>query len=371
MVAHEGLDGVVALESDVSSVVDGVLRYRGYSIDDLAANVSFEECAYLLDHDDLPTSVQLAAFHRELDAEWGVPAGVIQGLHVLPTSVVPMAAMRTAVSLLGHFDPDAESMTPDANRRKAVRLLAKAGPLIGAIDRIRKGLEPVPAQAGQSIAWNFLWCLFGKEPGATAVKSIDLALVLHAEHELSASTFCARMAASTLADLHSAIVAAIGALKGRLHGGANEQVMEMLASIGPDGDVDAWLRAALERQDRIMGFGHRVHKTGDPRTRWLRETADRLTKGTPGESHLRTSERLERAMAAQRRILPNVDLYAATTYAALGIPTDLFPLVFVLARMPGWCAHVLEQYRDNRLIHPRARYVGASDRAVVPIDRRT
>jgi len=366
----EGLEGVVALESDVCSIVDGCLRYRGYSIDDLAANVAFEECAYLLYHDDLPTAAELTAFRRELDAEWSLPPGVVQGLHLLPKGVVPMAAIRTAVSLLGHFDPEAENMTPEANDRKAVRLLAKTGPVIGAFDRIRRGLEPVPAQAGQTIAWNFLWCLFGKEPTVTQEKSIDLALVLHAEHELNASTFCARQAASTLADIYSAVVAAIGALKGPLHGGANEQVMEMLAKIGPGADVEAWLDAALARKDKIMGFGHRVYKTGDPRARWLHEMSGRLTKGTPNEAFFRTSERLEELMASKKRLLPNVDFYSATTYAALGIPTDLFTPIFVLSRTAGWCAHVLEQYADNRLIRPRAEYVGAPDRAVVPLAKR-
>ena len=368
--ANEGLEGVVALDSDVCSIIDGVLRYRGYTIDDLAANVNFEECAYLLYHKDLPKAAELASFKKELDAEWALPAGVVQGLRLLPKGVTPMAGLRTATSLLGHFDPEAENMAPEANYRKAVRLLAKTGPLIGAFDRIRKGLEPVPAKAGKSIAWNFLWCLFGKEPTATQEKSIDVALVLHAEHELNASTFCARQTASTLSDIYSSVVSAIGALKGPLHGGANEQVMEMLTKIGPDADVETWLEGALARKDKIMGFGHRVYKTGDPRARWLHEMSGRLTKGTPNEAFFHMSERLEKLMTEKKKILPNVDFYSATTYTALGIPTDLFTPIFVLSRMTGWCAHVLEQYSDNRLIRPRAEYVGAPDRSVVPLAKR-
>lgn len=367
---QEGLEGVAALESDICRVSDGRLRYRGYEIDDLAANVSFEECAYLLLHEDLPTPAELVAFRRELDAEGHLPPGVVQGLHVLPKGVVPMAALRTAVSLLGHFDPEAESTAPEANRRKAVRLLAKTGPVIGAYDRIRRGLEPVPAQAGQSIAWNFLWCLSGKEPGAGQERSIDLALVLHAEHELNPSTLCAREAAATRTDLYSAVVAAIAALKGPLHGGATEQVLEMLQRIGPDADVEAWLDAALARGERIMGFGHRVHKHGDPRTRWMRELAGRLTKGTPVEPLFRTSERLEALVAAKKRLFPNVDFHGATAYAALGIAPDLFTPIFALSRTSGWCAHVLEQYADDRFVRPRAAYAGARDRDVVPLSER-
>ena len=370
MSVQEGLEGVVALSSDICSIIDGVLRYRGYSIDDLAANVSYEECAYLLYHKDLPTSAQLAVFKKELDAEWAVPSGVVATMKLIPKGVVPMAALRTAVSALGNFDAEAEAMTPESNYKKAVRLLAKTGPIIGAYERLRKGQDPVAAKPGKSIAWNFLWCLFGKEPSPNAEKSIDVALVLHAEHELNASTFCARQTASTLSDMYSAIVAAIGTLKGPLHGGANEQVMEMLQKIGPKADVAKWLDEALAKKTKIMGFGHRVYKTGDPRARWLHEMSGRLTKGTPNEAFFQMSERLESLMKAKKNLLPNVDFYSATTYSALGIPTDLFTPIFVLSRMSGWCAHVLEQLADNRLIRPRAEYVGAPDRTVVPLAKR-
>jgi citrate synthase len=368
---QEGLEGVVALSSDICSIIDGVLRYRGYSIDDLAANASFEEVVYLLYHKDLPTAAQLAAFRKELDAEWAIPSGVLQILRALPKGIHAMAALRTAASVLGNFDPEAEKTGPEANYRKAVRLQAQIGPLVGAYARLRDGKEPVAARPGKSIAWNFLWCLFGKEPSADAEKSIDLALVLHAEHELNASTFGARQTASTLSDIYSAVVAAIGALKGPLHGGANEQVMEMLKKIGPDADVEKWLDAALaDKKTRIMGFGHRVYKTGDPRARWLHQMSGRLTKGTPNEAFFRMSERLEQLMQQKKKLLPNVDFYSATTYHALGIPTDLFTPIFVVSRMSGWCAHVLEQLADNRLIRPRAEYVGAPDRTVKPIAQR-
>jgi citrate synthase len=368
--ASEGLEGVVALSSDICSIVDGVLRYRGYSIDDLAGTVSFEETVYLLYHKDLPTAAQLAAFRKEIDAEVAVPAGVVQSLRALPKGLHAMAALRTAASLLGNFDRDAESATPEANYRKAVRLQARIGPLVGAYARLREGKEPVEPKPGKSIAWNFLWCLFGKEPTADAEKSIDVALVLHAEHELNASTFAARQVASTLSDIYSAVVAAIGALKGPLHGGANEQVMEMLKKIG-DQDVERWLDAALvDKKTRIMGFGHRVYKTGDPRARWLHQMSGRLTKGTPNEGFFKMSERLEQLMKQKKKLLPNVDFYSATTYHALGVPTDLFTPIFVVSRMSGWCAHVLEQLSDNRLIRPRADYVGAPDRTVKPISQR-
>jgi citrate synthase len=367
---QEGLEGVVALSSDVCSIVDGVLRYRGYTIDDLAAKASFEEVVYLLYHKDLPTAAQLAAFRRELDAEWQVPSGVVDLLRRLPKGIHAMAALRTGSSLLGNFDPDAEKTGPEANYRKAVRLQARIGPLVGAYARLRDGKDPVAPRPGKSIAWNFLWCLFGKEPTPTAEKSIDVALVLHAEHELNASTFGARQTASTLSDIYSAIVAAIGALKGPLHGGANEQVMEMLLKIGPDADVERWLDDALAKKARIMGFGHRVYKTGDPRARWLHRMSGELTRGTPNEPFFKMSERLERLMKEKKGLLPNVDFYSATTYYALGIPTDLFTPIFVVSRMSGWCAHVLEQLSDNRLIRPRAEYVGAPDRTVKPIAER-
>jgi citrate synthase len=367
---QDGLEGVVALSSDVCSIIDGVLRYRGYNIDDLAANVTFEECAYLLLHKDLPTRAQLQGFQKELDAEWAVPAGAIATLRTLPKSVIPMAALRTGISVLGHFDPEAEKAGAEANYRKAVRLCARTGPLIGTLERLRRGQEPVAPKPGKSIAWNFLWCLFGKEPTATQEKSIDVALVLHAEHELNASTFCARQVASTLSDVYSAITAAVGTLKGPLHGGANEQVMEMLLKIGPNADVEKWLDSALAKKEKIMGFGHRVYKTGDPRARWLHDMSGRLTKGTPNQAFFEMSERLEALMKSKKALLPNVDFYSATTYYALGIPTDLFTPIFALSRMTGWCAHVLEQLADNRLIRPRADYVGVPDRKVVPIDKR-
>jgi citrate synthase len=365
----EGLEGVVALSSDVCSIVDGVLRYRGYSIDDLAATVTFEEVVYLLYHEDLPTSAQLASFRKELDAECRLPAGVVQAMRALPKGIHAMAALRTAVSLLGNFDPEAEAAAPEANRKKAVRLQAQIGPLVGAYARLRDGKDPVEAKPGKSIAWNFLWCLFGKEPTSTAEKSIDMALVLHAEHELNASTFGARQTASTLSDIYSAIVSAIGALKGPLHGGANEQVMEMLKKIGSQ-EPERWLDDALAKKAKIMGFGHRVYKTGDPRARWLHKMSRDLTKGTPGETFFHMSERLEKAMKEKKGLLPNVDFYSATTYYALGIPTDLFTPIFAVSRMSGWCAHVLEQFRNNRLIRPRAEYVGAPDRTVRPLAQR-
>ena len=368
--SSDGLEGVVALSSSICSIVDGVLRYRGYNIDDLAANVNFEECAYLLLHTDLPNVAQLAAFRKELDAEWTLPAGLLQALRVIPKDATPMAALRTGISLLAQFDPECEKSSAESNYKKAVRLCARTGPLIGALDRLRKGLEPVAARVGRPIAWNFLWCLFGKEPTATQEKSIDVSLVLHAEHELNASTFCARQTASTLSDVYSSVVSAVGTLKGPLHGGANEQVMEMLLKIGPDADVEKWLDGALARKDKIMGFGHRVYKTGDPRARWLHEMSGRLTKGTPGAAFFHMSERLEAHMKAKKALLPNVDFYSATTYYALGIPTDLFTPIFALSRMTGWTAHILEQLSDNRLIRPRADYTGSPDRTVVPLAKR-
>lgn len=365
--ANKGLEGIVALSSSVSSIVDGVLTYRGYNIDDLTDNTTFEEVVYLLLNDDLPNQSQLDELKAQLDADRALPAEMLKTLASLPKTVLPMDRLRTAVSLLGHYDQESEVNTPEANRRKAIRLIAQMPTIIAAQERLRRGKQPVAPKAGMTTAASFLYMMHDADPDPVAVESLDKALTLHADHELNASTFAARQTVSTLSDIYSAITSAVGTLKGPLHGGANEQVIRTLHEIGTPDKVESFLDNALANKVKIMGFGHRVYKDGDPRAKHLKEMSRRLGEMKGETKWYEMSVQLEELMVAKKGMKPNVDFYSASVYHSLEIPVDLYTPIFALSRISGWVAHCLEQYDNNRLIRPRADYTGPVDRTVKPI----
>lgn len=355
-----GLEGVVACSTGISSIQDATLSYRGYTIEDLAAKSTFEEVVFLLWNDRLPSADELTALKKELGAQMTLDPEFVKALKTLPTNVHPMAWLRTATSLLAHFDKEAQDMSEEANHRKAVRLTAKMTTLVTAFDRIRNGKELVAPKVDRSVAYNFFWTLTGKEPDAEIVKDFDTCLVLHADHELNCSAFAARVTASSLSDMHSAVVSAISALKGPLHGGANEQVIRMLQSIGSIESCKTWIARALDNKEKVMGIGHRVYKNGDPRAKVLRAMSERLTKKI-GEAHWYTmSTMIDDIMREKKDLLPNVDFYSATVYYSMGIPTDLFTPIFAASRVSGWLAHMLEQWKNNRIYRPRGKWVGKS-----------
>jgi citrate synthase len=368
----EGLEGIVAAESRICFVdgIQGRLIYQGYDIHDLAAHASFEEVAYLLWHGDLPTRAQLDALNKDLIASRGLPAPVLNLLREFPRDVLPMDALRTAVSALGIYDPESRDNSLEANLRKSIRLTAQLATVVAAINRCRDGKDPVEPDPSLNHAANFLYMLWGRRPDETSTKTIDIALILHADHELNASTFSARVTAATLTDMHSAITSAIGTLKGPLHGGANEAVMRLLLTIGDPSRVVPTARAMLAAKQKIPGFGHRVYKTEDPRATHLRKMSEELGRRQGDLKWFEMSRTLEQFMLSEKRIYANVDFYSATSYYALGIPIDLFTPVFAVSRISGWTAHVLEQLADNRIIRPRAEYVGPRNRTYVPIDQR-
>ncbi|RDI44247.1 citrate synthase [Falsibacillus pallidus] len=371
MTATRGLEGVVATTSSISSIIDDTLTYVGYNIDDLAEHASFEEVIYLLWHRKLPTASQLQELKEQLAKDAELPQEVLNQFKTFPIDKVhPMAALRTAVSSLGLYDEEADVMETESNYRKAVRLQAKMPSLVTAFARIRKGLEPVAPRKDLGFAANFLYMLTGEEPEAIAVEAFNKALVLHADHELNASTFTARVCVATLSDVYSGVTAAIGALKGPLHGGANEQVMKMLTDIGSVENVDSYIHEKLNNKEKIMGFGHRVYRKGDPRAKHLREMSQKLTKLT-GEAHYYDmSIKIEEIVTSEKGLPPNVDFYSASVYHSLGIDHDLFTPIFAVSRVSGWLAHILEQYENNRLIRPRADYTGPGMQSYVPVEKR-
>lgn len=369
-VAGKGLEGVTATTSAVSSIIGSTLTYRGIDINELAEHSTFEEVSYLLLYGDLPTRQQLDSFASELARNRDLTPEMTEFIRKFPKDAGPMVSLRTAVSALGFFDPQAEDMSQDANSSKAIRILAKFPTIVAAIQRLRTGLEPVSPDQALGAAENFLFMLDDRRPSAVTAHIMDVVLVLHADHELNASTFAARVAASTLSDMHSAVVAAICTLKGPLHGGANQAVMRTLEQIGSPDNVTQYVRDALARKERIMGFGHRVYKEGDPRARWLKRMSRKLAEGTGEPKWYEMSSRMEEEVKADKGLLPNVDFYSASVYAYLGIPHDLFTPIFAVSRISGWLAHILEQYADNRLIRPRAEYIGPAKREYVPMDER-
>ena len=366
----KGLEGVVALESAISSIIGTQLTYRGIPIDELAQYASYEEVVYLLWFGKLPNRAELADLTAKLRQSATLPSQVLDLIKSAPKDVHPMDVIRTAVSLLAFYDPDTRDMSREANIRKAIRLTAQIATIVGAIGRVREGQEPVAPREDLSVAANFVYMLSGKDPDEVSVKAIDTALVLHADHELNASTFSARGTVSTLSDMHSGVVSAIGTLKGPLHGGANEAVMRMLLKIGSMDKIDEFIDQALANKEKIMGFGHRVYKEGDPRAKFLKNMSLELGKLKGDTRWYEMSVKIEKMMAEEKKLLPNVDFFSASTYYSLGIPIELFTPVFTVSRMSGWIAHILEQLADNRLIRPRAEYVGPVDQHYIPIDQR-
>lgn len=364
-----GLEGVVAGETAICTV-EGGLSYRGYAVGDLAQHCSFDEVAHLLLHGELPTAAQLRAFQTRVAAARRLPPPLKDLLAALPKWTVPLDALRTAVSALGHFDQDAADNSHDANLRKAERLLAQIPVVVADYYRVVKGLPEVQARQDLSHAANFLYMLRGGEATPQEVKALDVSLTLYAEHEFNASTFAARVIVSTLSDLHSGITGAIGALKGPLHGGANEKVMDILQAAGAPEHAEAWTRAALLRKERIMGFGHRVYKAGDVRAGILKAYA-RAAAEAAGETKWEdTADAIERVMAAEKNMFPNLDWPAGRLYHAMKLEIPLYTPIFAMARVAGWSAHVIEQLDKNRLIRPRALYAGPAARPVVPLAER-
>lgn len=370
MSVTKGLEGIIAAASSISSIIDGVLTYRGYNIDTLAENASFEEVVHLLWYGKLPNADELARLKQQLSEHAPVPEPVLAILRATPRDAHPMAVLRTAVSALALHDPDANDMSEEANLNKAIKLQAKMPTIVAAYARIREGKEPIAPLKDVSLAYNFLYMLSGNRPEEIAVTAMDKALVLHADHELNASTFASRVTVATLSDIYSGVTSAIGALKGPLHGGANEAVMAMLEEIGSEENVEPYIKAKLEARERIMGFGHRVYKNGDPRAKHLQKMSRELGKVTGNMSWYNMSVKIEELVTGMKGLKPNVDFYSASVYTSLGIPRDLFTPIFAVSRVSGWTAHILEQYADNRLIRPRAEYVGPTGQEYVPINER-
>lgn len=371
MSTTRGLEGIVAAQSKVSSIIDDQLTYAGYGIDDLAENASFEEVIYLLWHTKLPNKEELNTLKEQLAAEATIPAEVVNQLKAAPVDKVhPMAVLRSAISMLGLYDEEADVMEDDANYRKAIRLQAKMPTIVAAFSRIRKGQEPLAPRTDLSFAANFLYMLNGDVPDAISEEAINKALVLHADHELNASTFTARVCVATLSDVYSGVTSAIGALKGPLHGGANERVMKMLSEIGEVDKVDAYIENAFANKEKIMGFGHRVYEQGDPRAKHLKKMSKELTTITGETKWYEMSVKMEEMVTSAKKLPPNVDFYSASVYHSLGIDHDLFTPIFAISRVSGWLAHILEQYENNRLIRPRAEYVGPQLQQYVPIENR-
>jgi len=372
MSTTKGLEGIVATQSSISSIIDDQLTYVGYRIDDLAEHSSFEEIVYLLWNLKLPNKEQLEQLKKELAENMDLPEGIIEHFRSYDlTKVHPMAALRTAVSLLGLYDEEADDMSEEANYRKAIRLQAKMASVVATFARMRKGEEPIQPKLDYTYAQNFLYMLTGEEPTETAVEAINKALVLHADHELNASTFTARVCVATLSDLYSGVTAAIGALKGPLHGGANEQVMKMLMEVGEVDNAIPYIEKKLENKELIMGMGHRVYRKGDPRAKHLKEMSEQLTKQTGQDKWYKMSIKIEDYIKENKGLPANVDFYSASVYHSLGIEHDLFTPIFAMSRVSGWVAHILEQYSNNRLIRPRAEYTGPNTQDYVSLEDRS
>ncbi len=367
---RSGLVGVVSHRSSVSSIIGATLTYRSINIDELTEKGTFVEIVHLLWHGRLPTVKERDELRSALCQSFRVPDHVMSCLRAMPKETDPMRVLQAGMALLGMTDPDCNSNEPDANLRKAIRVTAQLSSLTCAFHRIRSGKDPVPAKDGLNFAGNFFYQLNGREPDQIEVEAIDKALILHADHELNASTFAGRVTSSTLADMHTALASAIGTLKGPLHGGANRAVMEFLKEIGSVDKVQSWLEKKIAKKEKIMGFGHRVYKEGDPRAKHLKKMSKKLGELTDQPHWYDISEKLETLFTAQKNLPPNVDFYSASTYYCLGIPPDLYTPIFACSRVTGWIAHLFEQYADNALIRPRALYTGPETARWVPIGER-
>jgi citrate synthase len=367
----KGLEGIVACTTAISSIVDATLNYRGYTIEDLAAHSNFEETVFLLWEDRLPKAEELKKFAAEINANMALSKEQIDHLKALPTKGVhPMAWLRTAASAMALWDPEAQSTDPAAQKRVALRLTAKMGTLVALFERTRTGKSYVEPKAGKSVAWNFLYMLKGTEPDPEIAKDFDTCLILHADHELNCSAFAARVTSSSLSDIYSAVTSAISALKGPLHGGANEQVMLMLKEIGSMDRARVWIKEALSGKQKVMGFGHRVYKNGDPRAKVLSQLSEKLTKKSGEPQWFQMSKEIDDVMQAEKHLLPNVDFYSATVYYSMGIPIDIYTPIFAVSRVTGWLAHIFEQYSKNRIYRPRGQWTGKEGLKWTPADKR-
>ncbi|MBV9507372.1 MAG: citrate synthase [Acidobacteriia bacterium] len=367
-----GLEGVVAGESEICYIdgYQGILSYRGYNIHTLADHAQFEEVIFLLWNGWLPKRAELDQLKKDLAAERGLPGPVVDFLKA-NANANPMDLLRTAVSMLSLYDAEAQDMSTEANHRKAVRLMSQTASIVTTFDRVRQGKPVVDPDPALGFSANFLYTLTGKRPDDIMERAFDVAMTLHADHELNASTFAARVTAATLSDIYSSVTAGIGALKGPLHGGANQDVIRVLLDLGGEDAAADRVRDTLARKIKMPGFGHRVYRTEDPRATHLRVLSEELGKRTGQEKLYLMSLRMEETVKEVKKLNPNVDFYSASTYYSLGIPIDLFTPVFAVSRMSGWTAHVLEQYSNNRLIRPRAEYKGNPDgQTWIPIEKR-
>jgi 2-methylcitrate synthase len=370
--AQSGLRGVIVGDTKISYVDGerGELIYRGIDIHDLAHHSTFEEVAYLLWFEALPSRANLDAFRADLAKRRTLPLPLIRILREIPDKATPMDVLRTAVSAMALFDPTAKDITPESNLEKAKRLTAVFPTILAAFYRLSEGDEPIAPRADLSTAANFLYMFTGKEPDPQAARLLDAALVLHADHGMNASTFSAIVTAATLADMYGAVTSAIATLKGPLHGGANEGVIANLIEIGSMDKIDPWVAQKLAKHEKIMGFGHAVYKTNDPRAIDLKEIAKQAGVRAGATKWVEMTERMEKAVWDQRKLYANVDLYSASVYYTLGIPPPYFTPVFAMSRVSGWCAHLIEQYANNKLIRPGEHYVGARGVKYVPLAER-
>ncbi len=367
-----GLEGIVAAQSSIGDVdgTNGVLIYQGLDIHDLAEHSTFEETIYLLWHGRLPKREELDALRGELSSNMKLPAEVVELMRAFPREAEPMDALRTAVSALAFYDEGTRDLSREGALRTATRLTAQLPVVVANFGRMREGKELIEADPSLNIASNFLYMLKGERPTEREARIFDVCLILHADHELNASTFTARVIAGTLADMYGAVTGAIAALSGPLHGGANTNVMKMLLEIGSPEHAEEWLKDALANKRKIMGFGHRVYKTEDPRSVWLRRFSKEVGEERGETRWFEILERLRALMFASKKLYPNVDYYSGSVYYQFGVPLDLFTPIFAVSRISGWTGHILEQYANNRLIRPRAEYIGPRGVAYVPIEER-
>lgn len=367
-----GLRGVAAATSSISDVngEKGELIYQGYNIHDLAKHSTFEEAIFLLWNKRLPNATELSELEQSLRASYGVPAELVALMKQFPREADPIDVLRTAISALEFYDPNARDTSRETSIKTAIRLTAQFPTIVAFGDRIRRGLEPIAPDPALSIAANFLYMLSGEKPSESDARIFDVCLILHADHELNASTFTARVVAGTLADMYAAVTGAIGALSGPLHGGANTAVMRTLLEIGAVDNVEPFIKKALTDKRKIMGFGHAVYKTEDPRATHLRQFSKEAGEAAGDSKWYEMSRKVEEVMMSEKGLYPNVDFFSASTYYMMGIPLDLYTPIFAVSRISGWTGHILEQYADNKLIRPRAEYVGARDLPYVPISER-
>ena len=370
--AATGLRGVVVGASTVSDVVGdkGELIYQGYNIHELAKSSTFEEVAFLLWNKRLPRRAELDELKHAIGEAYAVPKPIIDLLRQIPREADPIDVLRTAVSALEFYDPEARDISREVSLKTSIKLTAQFPTLVAAADRIRRGLDPVEPLPDENIATNFLYMLKGEKPSEHDAHVFDVCLVLHADHELNASTFTARVVAGTLANIYASVTAAIGALSGPLHGGANTNVMKTLLEIGDIENLESFIKQALAEKRKIMGFGHAVYRTEDPRATHLRKFSKEMGERVGNTKWYEMSRKLEEVMMREKGLYPNVDFYSASTYYVMGIPLDLYTPIFAISRITGWTAHILEQYADNKLIRPRAEYVGPRNLQYIAIDKR-